>query len=120
MPSAELALVEEQMAKRFGRMVAQAARVVDIADRTCAVPRDPETGGLIRQPGMTDEEWNIHCDAMMSNRNVPVYLASQLERVALAQKLAGLRGVEVPRIAGYVVQLMEQKKYPVVDVEESK
>lgn len=106
---------DDQIARRFGRMVEASANVVDVADHTHTIPRD-ERGNLIRPPGMSDAEWNVHCDAMCSGRNVPVYLAEHYRRIETAQKIAGLRGADLPPIAGYVVHVMEKKVYETVDV----
>jgi hypothetical protein len=106
---------EDQIARRFGRMVEASANVVDVADRTHTIPRD-ERGNLIRPRGMSDAEWNIHCDAMCSSRDVPSYLAQHYRRVETAQKIAGLRGAELPPIAGYMVRIVERKNYETVDV----
>ena len=110
---------EEQLAQRFGRMCADSAKVVDIADRTYELARDPETGDLIRPNGMSDAQWNLHCDAMKSTRNMPGYLVAHYTRVETAQKLAGLKGAELPKIAQYVVNISmpaERPQYPVIDV----
>jgi hypothetical protein len=106
------------LAREFGRMVANSAKVVDVADRTYEIKRDPETGRLVRPNGMPDETWNIHCDAMRATRNLPAYLANHFARVELAQKLAGLKGAELPKIAQLVVQVNmgERPKYETVDV----
>ena len=111
---------EQQVAKRFGRMVARSADVIDVVDATHTLKRDPGSGRLIRPPGMDDATWNLHCDAMKSNKNVPVYLAEHYKRMETAQKIAGLRGAEAPPLAGYVVHVVERKTYPVVDVTVSK
>ena len=66
---------EQQVAQRFGRMVARSADVIDVVDATHTLKRDPDSGRLIRPPSMDDATWNLHCDAMKSNKNVPVYLA---------------------------------------------
>jgi hypothetical protein len=110
---------EEQVARRFGRMVAASANVVEVADRTHTIKRDPE-GRLIRPSGLTDAEWNVHMDAMCSAKNVPVYLAEHYRRVETAQKIAGARGAELPPVAGYVLHLMERKVYETVDVTATK
>jgi hypothetical protein len=120
MATTDLATVpEQQVAQRFGRMVAASANVVEVAGKTHTIPRD-ERGNLIRPPGMNDAEWNLHCDAMCSTRNVPIYLLEHYKRVETAQKIAGMRGGELPPVAGYVLHLMEKKTYPVIDVTVSK
>jgi hypothetical protein len=120
MASTDLASVpEQQVAQRFGRMVSASANVVDVADKTHEIHRSPD-GKLVRPPGMSNAEWNIHCDAMCSTRNVPVYLAEHYKRIETAQKIAGMRGGELPPVAGYVLHLMEKKVYPVLDVTASK
>ena len=110
---------EQQIAQRFGKMVSASADVVDIADRTYKIARD-ERGILIKPEGVSDAEWNIHLDAMASERNAPIYLKEHYRRVETAQKIAGQRGAELPPVAGYVLHIMEQKKYPVVDVTSTK
>ena len=116
MATTDLATVpEQQVAQRFGRMVAASANVVEVADKTHTIPRD-EKGNLKRPAGMSDAEWNVHQDAMCSTRNVPIYLAEHYRRIETAQKIAGMRGAELPPVAGYVLHLMEKKVYPVVDV----
>ena len=113
--ASELARVgEAQVAQAFGRLVAKSVAVVEVVDRTYEIPRD-EAGELVRPDGMKDADWNLHCDAMKTGKNVPVYLTSHLNRVELAQKIAGHRG-EAPPIAAYVVHTVAMQKYPVVDV----
>jgi hypothetical protein len=107
---------EQQIARQFGKRVAASMEVVSVADRTHEIPRDPETGALIRPADMSDSEWNLHCDAMKSARNVPVYLQAHYNRVDTAMKIEGARGGDLPPVAGYVLHLMEKKVYPVVDV----
>ena len=107
---------EEQLAQRFGRMCADSAKVVDIADRTYELARDPETGDLIRPNGMSDAQWNLHCDAMKSTRNMPGYLVAHYTRIETAHKLAGLKGTQLPKIAEYVVGVITKVEYPVIDV----
>ncbi len=120
MATTDLATVpEQQIAQRFGKMVSASADVVDIADRTHKISRD-DSGDLVRPDGMSDAEWNIHCDAMASERNAPIYLKEHYRRVETAQKIAGARGGELPPVAGYVLHLMEKKSYPVVDVTSTK
>ena len=112
----ELALGEVQVSQRFGALVAKSVEVIAIADETYMLPRDPETGGLVRPPNMPEPEWNIHCDAMKSARNAPLYMVEHMERVKLAQKIHGMKGVASPAIAQAVVQVFVQKKYEDVDV----
>jgi hypothetical protein len=120
MASTDLATVpEQQIARRFGKMVEASADVVDIADRTHKISRGKD-GALVRPEGMSDAEWNIHCDAMQSERNAPIYLKAHYQRVETAQKIAGARGAELPPVAGYVLHLMERKVYPTVDVTSTK
>ena len=114
--TARATVPEQQVAQRFGRMVARSADVIDVVDATHTLKRDPDSGRLIRPPDMDDATWNLHCDAMKSNKNVPVYLAEHYKRMETAQKIAGLRGAEAPPLAGYVVHGVERKTYPVVDV----
>jgi len=119
MASPDLATVpEQQLAQRFGNLCARSVEVIQVADRTHELSRDPETGDLIRPPGMKDSDWNLHCDAMKSTRNMPGYLVAHYNRVETAQKLAGLKGAELPKIAQYVVNvtMQEKPKYPVIDV----
>jgi hypothetical protein len=116
MATTDLATVpEQQVAQRFGRMVAASANVVEVAGKTHTIPRD-EMGNLIRPPWMKDAEWNLHCDAMCSTRNVPIYLMEHYKRIETAQKIAGMRGGELPPVAGYVLHIMEKKVYPTLDV----
>jgi hypothetical protein len=96
-------------------MVANSVKVVETADRTHEIPRDKD-GALKRPDGMTDAEWNIHQDAMCSQKSVPVYLANHMRRVELAQKLAGDRTNDLPRLAKLVVRAVEERKYPTIDV----
>jgi hypothetical protein len=117
--STDLAVIaEEQVAVRIGRMASTSMAVVQVADRTHEIPRDPETGALMRPQGMSDADWNIHCDSMRSARNAPLYMVEHYRRVETAQKLAGLKGAELPKIAQYVVNvtMQERPKYPVIDV----
>ena len=109
---------EQQLAHRFGNLCARSVEVVSVADRTHELARDPDTGALIRPPGMKDSDWNLHCDAMESTRNMPGYLVAHYNRVETAQKLAGLKGAELPKIAQYVVNVTMQQRpeYPVIDV----
>jgi len=116
MASTGLTAPEEQLAQRFGRMCADSAKVVDIADRTYELARDPETGDLIRPNGMSDAQWNLHCDAMKSTRNMPGYLVAHYTRIETAHKLAGLKGTQLPKIAEYVVGVITKVEYPVIDV----
>jgi hypothetical protein len=112
---------EQQIATRWNKMVSDSTNVVSVADRTYELPRD-EYGYLVRPMGpdgkstMSDAMWNLHCDAMKSNRNVPVYLAEHYKRVETSQKIAGARGGDLPPVAGYVLHVWEKKQYPVVDV----
>jgi len=114
---------EQQLAHRFGNLCARSVEVVSVADRTFEIPRDPD-GNLIRpvdengKTTMSDAEWNLHCDAMKSTRNMPGYLVAHYNRVETAQKLAGLKGAELPKIAQYVVNVTMQQRpeYPVIDV----
>jgi hypothetical protein len=120
MATTDLATVpEQQIAQRFGKMVSASADVVDVADRTNKISRD-KAGNLVRPEGLSDAEWNIHCDAMCSTRNVPIYLSEHYRRVETAQKIAGARGAELPPIAGYVLHLMQAKVYETVDVTSTK
>ena len=114
--SEELALGEVQVAERYARLVAKSVDVVAVADDTYKIPRDPETGGLKRPPEMEDAEWNIHCDAMKSSRNAPLYMQQHYERVATDQKLKGLKGGELPPSAGLIGVLVRHERYPVIDV----
>ena len=106
--------VEREIAHRFARLTNHSADVVEVADRTYTIPR--VDGVLMRPEGMSEAEWNIHQDAMASSRNMPGYLAAHFRRVELAQKIAGERRADLPPIAGFVVHLVQQKQYDVVDV----
>jgi hypothetical protein len=97
-------------------MVAASVAVVEVTDKTHTLARDNVTGELIRPMGMSDADWNLHCDAMRSARNAPVYLVEHYKRVETAQKIAGARGGDLPPVAGYVLHLMEKKVYDIVDV----
>jgi hypothetical protein len=112
----ELALPEQQLVQKFGQLVAKSVDVVAIADETYKIPRDPETGGMVRPLGMSDEMWNIHCDAMKSARNAPLYMVEHFKRIETAQKISGLKGVASPAIAQAIVNVFVQKKYEDVDV----
>jgi hypothetical protein len=109
----------QQMAQRLGRLAAASVEIVSIADRTHELARrDTEDGQeLVRPPGMSEAEWNIHQDAMQPKQEMPGYLANHYERVHLVQKLAGSRPQELPPIAGYLVLTVEKKPYEIVNVE---
>ena len=112
----ELALPEQQLVQKFGQLVAKSVDVVAIADETFNIPRDPKTGELIRPPVMSDSMWNIHCDAMKSARNAPLYMVEHFKRIETAQKISGLKGVASPALAQAVVNVFVQPKYEDVDV----
>jgi hypothetical protein len=112
----ELALPEHQLVQKFGQLVAKSVDVVAIADETFNIPRDPKTGGLIRPPGMSDSMWNIHCDAMKSARNAPIYMVEHYTRVQTQQKISGLKGAGLPPIAGLIGVFVKAPQYPVIDV----
>jgi len=91
--------------------------VLDVVDRTYEIPRD-EVGRLERPPGLSDAEWNLHCDAMLPSKDRPTYLQVHINRVELAHKIAGDRSAAPPELAKMVVQVLEQPKreYEVIDV----
>lgn len=98
----------------IARRTEESLRVAEIVDRTYTIPR--KDGVLVRPDGMSDAEWNLHQDAMMSGRNVPVYLSEHLRRVETAQKIAGAQGGQLPLIAGFIVHTVHAKVYDVIDV----
>lgn len=100
-------------------MVADSATVVAIADTTHKIPRDPD-GNLIRQPHMSETEWNICQDALKPAKDLPTYLARHYDRVELAQKIAGSRVDDLPQLAKYVVNIVAPPKYDVIDVTPAK
>lgn len=119
MPDQSLALlppVEKAIAQRFGKMVARSLDVLEVVDRTNELPRDSKTGALIKPPGMDDATFHLHCDAMVSNRNMPAYLASHMRRAELAQKIAGDKSGDLPKIAVAVVHTWQPREYETVDV----
>jgi hypothetical protein len=110
---------ERDIARQFGKLVEKSVEVIRVVDRTHEVSRG-EDGRLIRPEGMSDADWNLHTDAMQSQRNLPAYLASHMRRVELAQKIAGERATDLPPIAIAVVHTFEPKRYDVIDVTPTK
>jgi len=112
----------QQVAKRFGQIMAKSAEIVEIAGRTNELPRNEETGGLIRPPGMSDADWNIHCDAMLPAKSAPLYMTQHFTRVEIAQRIAGAKDLATPMIARYAVGAApaQEAQYDVIDVTPSK
>jgi hypothetical protein len=108
---------EKATLDRWHKLIDESSRVVAIAGKTCDVPRDPKTGDLQFEPGTSERTKNIQSDAMLSQRNCPVYLLEHYRRVELAQRIAGGAGAgdHAPAVQ-FIVQLFKPREYPVIDV----
>jgi len=108
----------EDIGTRYSRMVADSVSVMAIVDRTWQIPRDEKTGELEQPVDVTDEEFNLHRDAMKGRRDVPFYLLSHQARVQLAHRIAGDRASAPAELAKYVVRALAQprREYEVIDV----
>lgn len=109
--------VAKAMADQWQRMLGHSMDVVSKVERAYEVPRDGK-GNLQRPPGMSDADWNLACDAMKPNKDVPIYLAAHVNRVLTAQKIAGDRGAAPTELAKLVIEIKQHPKrdYGVIDV----
>jgi hypothetical protein len=103
---------------RFCKMVERSAANMEVIGKTPEIARNTKTGALIRPEGMTDAEWNLCCDAMRSNKDVPFYLLCDAKRVETAYKIAGDRANAPQELARLVVHLVKgpPKEYGTIDV----
>ena len=101
--------------KRFDALLDESVKVVTVADRAYKLKRTAE--GLQKPEGMSDEEFNIACDAMLPQKDCPTYLRSHLTRLELAQRIAGGQGDgdRAPLIT-FIQNTFNMPKYDVIDV----
>lgn len=110
--------VAKAMADKWQRMLGHSVDVMDKVERTYELPRDKKTGALVRPPGMSDADWNLHNDAMLPNKAMPVYLGAHMTRVLTAQRIAGDRGSAPAELAKLVIEVKQapRREYEAIDV----
>lgn len=107
---------EEATLERWRELIEESSQVVAIAGKTCDVERG-EKGELMFPPGTPTRERNIQTDAMLSQRNCPVYLVEHYRTVELARRISGGAGVgDGSPAVQFVVNLCQPREYPVIDV----
>jgi hypothetical protein len=113
--------IGKDLALRFAGIVEKSVAVMEVVGRTYEVPRDND-GFLVRPDGMSESEFNLHCDAMLPGNKVPFYLQCDRARVELAHRLAGERANAPSKIAELVVRVLERApvEYPIIDVKVTK
>jgi len=107
---------------RFEKLVNESARIVEVAGKAYKLTRDPMTGAPVQPEGLQPgtramDDYHIQRDALQTSKDCPTYLRLHIERVALAQRIAG--GGDGSRVP--VVNFIQQNfsmppKYPVIDV----
>lgn len=107
---------EAAVLSRFERMVNDSAQVVAKLGDAYKLKRDKEKG-LERPEGMSDADYNLACDALLPKKDCPVYLSMHIERVALAQRIAGGLGAgdKVP-VINFIQNNFQAPEYKVIDV----
>lgn len=103
--------------KGLDKLIEKSKKVVDMIGSTASIPRD-ESGNLMRPAGMSEEEWNIHVDAMKPANRAPLYLVDHCKRIESVQKIAGnlAGGGHTPVVQFIQLNQMNQPAYPVIDV----
>ena len=102
---------------RFDKM-AEESRVVVAAAMKAPDIRD-EMGEVLTKcpPGMTAREFNIARDALLSQRNAPLYLTEAFRMQETAVKVAaGHGGDAAPKLVQHVVHVVEARQYERVKV----
>ena len=112
--SSEIVPVEtKEIAKGVARLLSKSEEIVAIALRAPDLVRTKD-GPIERPPGMSDREWNICRDALVSARNVPFYLSQAARMAELSQKIEGGLGDEKAPKATFV--MVQQVNYARKDV----
>jgi hypothetical protein len=134
MPGKDLTTApERQLGRQVCKLISRAVETVEAASRAPELKRDgygvikflkDRQGNPIlidgepmsaKPEGMTEAEWNIACDANEASRDAPLYLTEAFDQVKTAQKIA-INLQDAPPIAQFVVKIVEQKKYDIIDV----
>ena len=100
---------------RFEKMVEDSAQVVTKVGDAYKLKRGEE--GLERPAKMSDADYNLAHDALLPSKDCPTYLKMHIERVALAQRIAGGLGAgeKVPVIQ-FIQNNFTSPAYKVIDV----
>jgi len=104
------------LAKQFAKVMERNVTITAAAMQAPALKRDKKSGSPIRPNGMSDEEYNVICDAMLSSKDSPAYLQAAFRMTEVAQKIAGRMMDVDPPVARRVIYTVEPKEYPVLDI----
>jgi hypothetical protein len=109
-----LTIGQKSLVKGVENLLSESSRVVSVADQAYKLKRTKD--GTQKPEGMSDEDFNIACDAMQPNKDCPTYLREHYERLKLQQRIAGGQGGgDVPLIQ-FIQNNYVAPKYEVIDV----
>ena len=111
---------EAAVLSRFERLVDESSKVVAKVGSAYQLKR--VDGKLEKPAGMSDADYNLACDALLAPKDCPVYLKMHIDRVALAQRIAGGLGAgdkvpviqfiqnnfTIPKLPGFAALLERQ------------
>ena len=106
---------QKALVKNFDKMMSESEKVVSVADQAYKLKRTKE--GLEKPEGMEEEEFHIAADAMLPQKECPMYLRQHYARIDNAQRIAGAahEGAVVPLIQ-FIQNNFTGPAYPVIDV----
>lgn len=102
-PSEIVPVETKEIAKGIARLIEKSEEIMTVASRAPDIHRT-EDGQLVRPEGISEREWNICRDALVSARNVPFYLAQAARMTELSHKMDNGIDDKAPKATFVMVQ----------------
>ena len=105
---------QKALVKGAVKMLEESERVVSVADQAYKLRRSKD--GIGKPEGMSEEDFNIACDAMRPNKDCPTYLREHYERLKLQQRIVNGQGDGGAPLIQFIQNVFQAPKYEVINV----